>query len=91
MANSLWLREIKRNKIVKDCVVACPDMGWEQALVAGCRQLDLEVPMIMQRHRQDMADFGQLRFLPEHFLESVGFDRLEVERFDPDEKKKARR
>ena len=29
------------------------------------------------------GDFGQARFLPEHFLESVRFDRLEAEYFEP--------
>ena len=36
------------------------------------------------------ADDGisQARFLPDHFVESVNFDRMEVEFIDPDKKKK---
>ena len=44
------------------------------------------MPLVVPRHQRDFADFRQLRFLPEHFLESVSFDRLELEYFDPQEK-----
>lgn len=90
MAGSLWVREIRRNKIRRDIVVPCPEYDWQEALIAACRQLDLAAPLVVARHEQDFADFRQLRFLPEHFLESVHFDRLEVEYFDPDDKKERR-
>ena len=44
--------------------------------------------MILPRHERDFAQFNQARFLPEHFVESVSFDRMEVEFIDPDKKKK---
>lgn len=87
MAGSIWVREIKRNKIKRDIVVPCANHDWEQALSEACRALDIAMPLVVARHQKDFEDFRQLRFLPEHFLEGVFFDRLEVEYFDPDEKK----
>ena len=87
MAGRIWVREIKRNKILRDIVVDCQNHDWEAALVAACRELDLAAPMVVKRHEKDFEEFRQLRFLPEHFLEPVGFDRMEVEYFDPEEKK----
>lgn len=87
MAGRIWVREIKRNKILRDIVVPCENQDWEAALVVACRELDLAAPMVVQRHEKDFEEFRQLRFLPEHFLEPVSFDRMEVEYFDPEEKK----
>ncbi|MDI9521279.1 MAG: hypothetical protein QM308_09060 [Bacillota bacterium] len=88
MAGSIWVREIKKNRIIKDVTAPCPDGDWESALVIACRSLDIEMPLVVNRHHRDFEEFRQLRFLPEHFLESVPFDRLEVEYFDPDDRKK---
>ncbi|NLW20499.1 MAG: hypothetical protein GXY84_03890 [Clostridiales bacterium] len=87
MAGQLWVREIRRNKIRRDVVVPCPDGDWQQAMAAACRELDIAVPLVVARHLRDFEDYRQLRFLPEHFLESVPFDRLEVEFFDPEDRK----
>ena len=43
--------------------------------------------MILPRHLRDYERFRQMRFLPEHFVESVSFDRMEVEYIDPEAKK----
>ncbi len=87
MAGQLWVREIRRNKIRRDVVVPCPGGDWQQAMAAACRELDIAVPLVVARHLRDFEDYRQLRFLPEHFLESVPFDRLEVEFFDPEDRK----
>ncbi len=82
MAGKIWVREIRRNKILRDVVVPCAASGWEDALSLALRELDVMMPLVVARHRRDFEAFGQTRFLPEHFLESVNFDRLEVEFFD---------
>lgn len=86
MAGKLWIREIKRNKIRRDAVVPCPDGDWRAALAEGCHQMDISFPVVVSRHLKDFEDFRQARFLPDQFLESVSFDRLEVEYFDPEDK-----
>lgn len=84
MAGKLWVRQIRKNKIVADAVTGCERSRWQEALAECCRQLDIGVPMVLARHLSDWDSFSQTRFLPEHFLETVPFDRLEAEYFDPD-------
>jgi hypothetical protein len=86
MAGSLWVREIKRNKIIRDVVTPCPNKDWQEALREACHQLDIGFPVLMPKHEKEFEDFSQARFLPDHFLESVSFDRLEAEYFDPEDK-----
>ena len=88
MAGKLWVREIRRGKIRRDIVVPCPEGDWQAALLEACHALDLSVPLVVARHLKDYEEFRQLRFLPEHFLESVPFDRLEVEAFDPEDRER---
>lgn len=90
MAGKLWVREIRKNKILRDVVVPCERGEWSQGLVAACHELDIGAPILVVRHERDFSEFGQARFLPEHFMEPVAFDRLEAEYFDPDEKKEKR-
>ncbi len=88
MAESLWVREIKRNKIIRDVVVPCPGKDWREALASACRALDIGVPMTVGKHDRDFMAFSLLRFLPEHFLEAVPFDRLEAEYFESEDGRK---
>lgn len=86
MPGKLWVREIKKNKIIRDTVIPCDDGDWVAALAEACRELDRQVPLVLERHTRDWEMFQLMRFLPEHFMESVPFDRMEAEYFDPDKK-----
>lgn len=88
MATGIWVRLMRRTRIEKDATVDCAHEDWQQALDAACRQMDMPRPLILPRHERDWQQFSQARFLPEHFMESVPFDRMEVEFIDPDKKKK---
>ncbi|MDD3110558.1 MAG: hypothetical protein PHP07_04430 [Eubacteriales bacterium] len=85
MAGKLWVRQVRKNKMVADAVASCDKMAWQEALLECCHRLDIGVPMVLSRHLKDWEDFSQTRFLPEHFLEPVRFDRLEAEYFDPED------
>ena len=87
MARGIWVRLIKHGKIKESNVQPCAAEDWEDALTEACRQLDAPKPVILPRHERDYAQFHQARFLPEHFVESVAFDRMEVEYIDPEAKK----
>ncbi len=87
MAGQLWVREMARNKILRDVAVPCIKDSWTDALAEACHALDVQVPMVLPRHERDWREFSQARFLPEHFVESVRFDRLEAEYFDPDDRR----
>ena len=88
MATGIWVRLMRKNRIERDLTVDCAHEKWQEALEDACHQLDVSRPMILPRHERDFAQFNQARFLPEHFVESVAFDRMEVEFIDPDKKKK---
>ena len=84
MSQGIWVRLIRHGKISSSCVEPCGEADWEDALTEACRKLDIPKPVIMPRHIRDYAQFHQARFLPEHFMESVHFDRMEVEYIDPE-------
>ena len=88
MATGIWVRLMRKSRIERDLTVDCAHEKWQEALEDACHQLDVSRPMILPRHERDFAQFNQARFLPEHFVESVAFDRMEVEFIDPDKKKK---
>ena len=87
MAGGIWVRLMKRTRIDKDVTYPCAANDWQQALDEACHKLDVTRPMILPRHERDWEEFSQTRFLKEHFLEDVPFDRMEVEYIDPDAKK----
>lgn len=88
MAAGIWVRLIRHTRIERDITVECTVQAWQDALLDACRRMDVPHPMILPRHERDWDAFSQVRFLPEHFVESVSFDRMEVEYIDPDKKKK---
>ena len=76
----LWVRLIKHHRVERDALIECEHDGAEEAL----REL-------LPRHRQDWDEYSLTRFRPEHFVESVDFDYMEVSfLFAGDEKKKGR-
>ena len=88
MAGQLWVRVIRKNKIIESRTAPCTYETWQQALDDICHGLDISRPVILPRHERDWEQFGLTPFLPEHFLESVHFDKLELQYIDPDKKKK---
>lgn len=88
MAAGIWVRLMRKTKIEKDITIPCSIEAWQDALENACHKLDVPRPMILPRHERDWDEFSQARFLPDHFIEDVPFDRMEVEFIDPDKKKK---
>ena len=88
MPAGIWVRLMHKTHILRDVTVPCEMEAWQEALSHACHGLDAPRPMILPRHERDWEQFRQARFLPEHLVESVPFDRMEVEFIDPDKKKK---
>ena len=88
MTTALWLRLIKNGKIIKDSTHPCTHEMWQEALQEMCEALDMQKPLILPKHQREFDQFSLTRFLPEHFMESVSFDRAEIEFIDPKKKKK---
>ena len=87
MPTGIWIRLMRKNRIEKDTTVECAHDAWQDALEEGCRRLDVGRPLVLPRHERDWEQFSQARFLKEHFMEDVSFDRMEAEFIDPDKKK----
>ncbi len=88
MTQGIWVRLIRHGKMIASEVQPCRVEEWEEGLTEACRRMDVPKPVILPRHERDYAGFHQARFLPEHFVESVPFDRMEVEYIDPEAKRK---
>ena len=91
MAEALWVRTIRHNRMDKQVVEPCTRRDPQEALDEACRKLDISKPLWLDKNQREWNDFGQTRFLPDSFMESVPFDRLEIEYIDPDAPKKRSR
>ena len=87
MAAGIWVKLVRHGRTVRDVTVPCGRRDWGEALTEACHRLGLQRPFVLPRHERDFDEYGLTRFLPEHFLEAVPFDRMEVEYIDPDSKK----
>lgn len=88
MAEALWVRTVRHNRMDKQAVEPCTRRDPFDALDEACRRLDIARPLWLDKNQREWEEFGQTRFLPDSFMESVSFDRLEIEYIDPDAPKK---
>ncbi len=72
-------------------MIPCAHDQVEEALRELLPKLDLSQPMWLDRHRQDWAEYSLTRFKPEHFMEPVDFDFMEISYIFPEDEKKAAR
>ena len=86
----LWVRLMKRHRVERDALIECEHENAEEALRELLPRLDLSQPMWLPRHHQDWEEYSLTRFRPEHFVESVDFDCMEVSYIFPEDKKKGR-
>ncbi len=87
----LWVRLMKRHRVERDAIIECEHDEAEEALRDLLPTLDLSQPMWLPRHHQDWEEYSLTRFRPEHFVESVNFDYMEVSFIFPEDEKKQSR
>ncbi len=79
----IWAKTIKNNKIVSSYVYESIDIFHRETfylhLQEICHKMDIPTPVVLKYHLDNFTDFNNCRFLPSDFVESVSFDRLEVE------------
>jgi len=89
----LWGILRTKQKIVQDVVQEFEGgrptdaAGWTPVIGEICASLDLSRPVLLEKHVNELARFSRTIFLPGDFMESVPFDRFEIEIF-PEPKKK---
>ncbi len=83
----LWIRLIKKHRILKDTIVPCDREDPLPALALALPPMDLSQPLWLARHQSDWDSYALTRFMPDHFLEAVPFDHMEISYIAPEEKK----
>lgn len=84
----LWARIIVRQRIVQQRTVPCPRDGVGSALEEICHGFDIPCPIWLNKHTHEFEAFRHTAFLPEHFMEEVPFERLEIEYLEDEGKKR---
>ena len=83
----LWARIIAKHRIVRSETVDLMD-DLSNALHELCSKMDIPRPLFLSKHQREWDLFQQTSFSKDHFVESVTFDKLEIERIDADAPKK---
>ena len=84
----LWARIIRKHRIERQATQECRYDEVEDALTELCREFDIPRPIWLDKHYREYGEFRRTQFLPEHFVEDVHFQKLEIEFIDPDAKKR---
>ncbi|MEX1378139.1 MAG: hypothetical protein AB1Z23_11795 [Eubacteriales bacterium] len=81
----VWGNIIKKNNIVQSAFLSFeeePNLElYTNAIQEICDELDLEMPMILSKHKSDMNLFNLVKFTPADFIEKVDFQRFDIEIF----------
>lgn len=75
----IWVRVVKRNRIVKQDTRECSFDEAKETLREVLRGMDVPYPIWMDKHDREFDRFRTTRFTSDHFVEFTDFDRLEIE------------
>ena len=53
--------------------------GWHSVIKEITGDFDLSCPILLKKHVQDLAHFNRVTFKADDFIESVDFDKFEIE------------
>ncbi len=84
----LWVRMIIKHRIAQQDTEPSVRGGAQEALTEVCRRMDIPCPIWLRKHEYEYDAFGHTTFLPEHFMEEVPFQKLEIEFLDDTGKKR---
>ena len=87
----LWARIINRHRIERQATYDCQYSEAEEALTELCREFDIPRPIWLEKHCREYEEFRRTQFLPEHFMEEVPFQKLEIEYLDDDDRSRRSR
>lgn len=80
----LWARIMKKHRIERQATVTCVWGDIDDALTELCRDFDIPKPLWLDKHEHEFEEFRRTAFLPDHFMEEVPFQRLEIEYLEDD-------
>lgn len=88
----IWATTRQEHRILSETMQEFPGSphdieDWGVIISALCHDLDLARPVILKKHENDLRRFSRAVFKAADFMESISFDRFEMEIL-PEEKKK---
>lgn len=84
----LWAKIIVKHRIQTQTTVEASFGEVKEALTRICAQFDIPRPMWLPKHMREYESFRRTSFLPEHFIEEVPFQKLEIEFLDDEAKRR---
>lgn len=87
----IWAKVLKQHKIKLEAVREFPARpsdaeDWSRLIAEIVKPLDLACPVLLNKHVQELERFNRTWFTQADFIESIPFDRFELEIF-PEKKK----
>ncbi len=86
----LWIRLIRHHRIHRQHTIECAWGDQHDALREACHELDVPAPIWLNKNEREFEDFRRTAFTADSFVESISFDRMEIEFLDDDDKKRRR-
>lgn len=86
----LWIRLIRHHRIARQMTVNCAWGDERDALREACHDMDVPAPIWLNKNENEFGQFRRTAFNADSFVESVSFDRMEIEFLDDEEKKRGR-
>ena len=87
----LWIRLIRHHRITRQMTVDCAWGDERDALREACHDLDVPAPIWLNKNENEFEQFRRTAFTADSFVESVSFDRMEIEFLDDEDKKRKSR
>ncbi len=84
----LWAKIIVKHRIQRQETAEADFEDVKDALTRLCAAFDIPRPMWLPKHEREYESFRRTAFLPEHFIEEVPFQKLEIEFLDDETKKR---
>ncbi|MDD3839759.1 MAG: hypothetical protein PHP06_04210 [Clostridia bacterium] len=80
----IWAMIKKDNELIDDLVVEknqnISDKELiEECMVEICYHFDIEKPMWLNKNHMEFIKYGRTSFISDNFIDSIYFDRLEIE------------
>lgn len=82
---TVWARAYRGQKTIESQTGQCNDFDLEavkNTVRQICEELDISQPVWLRKHQNDIINFRRTTFKPGDFIESVRFDRFEIEIYE---------
>ena len=77
---SVWATLRKRDKVVADKNYQCSMADiLDDTLEDACKVFDISKPIILYKHEDDLQKFSRVVFRKADFMDTFGYDSLELE------------